>query len=69
MSKVYEYVLIFRPTAKERKDDDKKDFLINGGVNHVLAKDEAMAAMVVAREIPNEYEDRLDQVEIAIRPF
>ena len=38
-------------------------------VTNVLARDDKEAALHAAREIPNEFEDKLEEVEIVVRPF
>lgn len=35
----------------------------------VLAKDEKQAGMLAGRALPEQYLDRLDQVEMVVRPF
>lgn len=69
--KLYEYAVIFHPNAtKEDRDAGKaaRSILVVP-VTQVLAKTEQEASMLAARAIPAEYADRLDRVEIAIRPF
>ena len=38
-------------------------------VKRVLANSEKEAQMLAARDIPDEFTDKLDRVEIALRPF
>ncbi len=38
-------------------------------ITNVVARDEKEVLMIAAREIPAEYLDKLDRVEIALRPF
>lgn len=69
--KIYEYAVIYHPIATkeqaERGDKPKSVLLVD--VKRVLATSEKEAAMLAAREIPDTHTDRLDQVEIALRPF
>ena len=68
MSKIYEYAVLFHP--RKKKDDEKQALsTLIVDVTRVVASDEKAVAMLAARSIPEEYVEKLDQVEIAIRPF
>jgi hypothetical protein len=72
--KLYEYALIHHPRPVKAKDGEPypalpKSKFINGGVKQVIARDDKEVGMVAAREIPDEFMDKLDEVEIVIRPF
>lgn len=67
--KLFEYAVLIHPG--EVKDGEKqadKTLLIKGPAT-VLAKDEKQAGTLVAREIPEDCIDKLDRVEVIIRPF
>lgn len=66
--KLYQYAIILHPTKKEREDESKKSEVIVG-VTTVLAPDEQAATLVAGRAIPETHLDKLDQIEVAIRPF
>jgi hypothetical protein len=66
--KLFEYVMILHPSEKEQ-EDGKQSTLLNGGVEHVLANDERAALMLAGRHIPEEHLDKLDRIEVAVRPF
>jgi hypothetical protein len=69
--KLYEYAVLFHPKAtKEQKDSgvDPNSMIVLDPVT-ILAYDEKEAVMRVSRELPAEYMDKLQQVEIIIRPF
>lgn len=66
-STLFQYALIWNPTDKEAKEG-KKSLLIKEPTT-LLAKDQDQASILVAREIPKEYLEQLDQVQIALRPF
>ena len=72
-SKVFEYVVLYHPKAKTSKDGngevETKPSVMLVDVTRILAQDERQVAMLAARAIPEEYTSKLDQVEIAIRPF
>lgn len=69
--KLYEYAVIFNPLPtkdeKERGEKPKSKLIVD--VTRVLSNDDKEAMMLAARAIPQEYTDRLDRVEIALRPF
>jgi hypothetical protein len=66
--KIYEFAAIFLP--KERKDEkiaEKAAIIVQPTT--ILAKDEKEAMLKAARALPEDYVDKLDQVEICVRPF
>lgn len=67
--KIFEYAIIWHPTEKQSEDGQTSKLI--GGVKHVMAKDERSATLMAAREIPAEYvkDSKLDQIEVALRPF
>ncbi len=67
--KVFEYVVWI-----DEKKDKQTDAVVDPAVvivspTTVLAKDDGQVAMIAARQIPDEYADRLDRVQISVRPF
>lgn len=58
-TKLFEYAIILHGTKPKLIAD----------VNRVLAHSEEQAIMLAAREIPEEYLDILDRVQVVIRPF
>lgn len=68
-AKYYEYVLIFTPRAENKDARAPKPKLISDGVQGCLASSEQEAQMIAARAIPEEYADKLDQVQVGLRPF
>ena len=65
--KLFQYVIIFEPTDKEIKEGLKAKIIKD--VVNVLAAEEKNVAILAAREIPAEYLDKLEQINIAICPF
>lgn len=65
--KLWQFAILWHPTDKERENDAKDKLVV--GVTTVLAKDQQMAAILAAREIPQEWLGQIDQLEIAVRPF
>jgi hypothetical protein len=67
---IFEYAVLFHPKPKKVGDDTVTDpSLIIVDVKRVVAQTDNEVAIKAAREIPEEYLDKLEQVEIAIRPF
>jgi hypothetical protein len=70
--KLFEYAVIYHP--KEKKDAagnplESKKSLIVKDLERVLATSDKEVAMLAAKSIPDEYNDKLEDVEIVIRPF
>ena len=70
--KLFEYAVLYHP--KENKDaagnplESKKSIIVTD-VTRVLAVSDKEVGMLAAKSIGAEYEDKLDDVEIVIRPF
>jgi hypothetical protein len=64
---VFEIVAVFNPTEKEEEDGKTSEIVVEPRT--VLAKDERTAGVIAARAIPADYESRLDQVAVLVRPF
>lgn len=68
---LFEFAVIYVPSPTkdqmERGEKPKHELLVD--VQRVIAKDQAQAQMLAARSIPESHTDRLDQLEIAVRPF
>lgn len=70
--KLFEYAVIYHP--KEKKDaagnplETKKSIIVTD-VTRVLATSDKEVGMLAAKSIPEDYTDKLDDVEIVIRPF
>ena len=69
--KLFEFAVLFHPKLTKAEQDagdhSKSELIVD--VTRVLAKSDKEAAMKAARAIPEKYADKLDRVEIAIRPF
>lgn len=68
----FEYIAIYHPKTKKDKVGDEvveKSRLISDGVQIVVAVSPDEAQLRAARALPAEYEDKLDDVEIIVRPF
>ena len=69
--KLYEYAVIYNPVATKDQQDrgDKPKSTLIVDVKRVLAGSDKEAMLLAARDIPSDYTDKLDRVEIALRPF
>lgn len=67
-STFFEYAILWHPTEQQAKESNTKSKVIVG-LTQTLASSNDAAAMIAARDIPNEYVGQLDQVEIILRPF
>lgn len=66
--RLFQYAIIWHPTEKQTKDEGAKSKVLIE-IKTILAMDEQKASIIAAMNIPVEYKDQLDQVEIAISPF
>ena len=65
--KVFQSIILFHPTEEEIKKGEKSKVIKD--LKTFLEKDEKTAAMKANFEIPEEYRDKLDQVEVIIVNF
>jgi hypothetical protein len=65
--RLYQFAVLWHPTAEEKKEGKKDKVIVP--INTVVAADDKSATLMAGREIPKEYLECLDQVEVAVRPF
>jgi hypothetical protein len=65
--KLFQFAIILHPTPKEAEQGKASQLIVE--VTTILAKDPSMAAMLAGRAIPQEHLDKLDRLEVAVRPF
>lgn len=69
--KLFEYAILHHPAPtkdqQERGEQPKSELLVD--LKRVLANNEKEASVMAARDIPESHTDKLDRVEIALRPF
>ena len=70
-SKIFEYAIIHHPRRTKAMEDagEAPKSVIVADVTRILAADEREATLVAARAIPEAFLGKLDEVELAIRPF
>ena len=66
--RLFEYAAILHPTEKETEEESKPSELITKPTT-ILAPNEQAALIQAARALPESVLDKLDRVEIALRPF
>ena len=71
MAKIYEYAVIYTPIKTkdqlERGEQPKSSLVVD--VTRVLCDTDKEATLLASRAIPPDYADKLNQCEIAVRPF
>jgi hypothetical protein len=69
--RLYEYAVLYHPgqtkLQKDRGEAPKSKIVQD--VTRLVARDEKEVMLIAARSIPKEYLDKLNQVEVAVRPF
>jgi len=69
--KLFTYAVLFHP--KPLRDAGGNDITPKSEIviapTDTLAMDDKQVAMLATRSIPREYEDKLDCVEVLVRPF
>jgi hypothetical protein len=71
MAKLFEYAVIHHPKAKKDaggNDVTEKDALLVD-LTTVLAASDREVSIIAARQIPENMTDKLDEIEVVIRPF
>jgi hypothetical protein len=65
---LYEYVVVWHPTEDEHDEKGLRSKIVIPMAN-MLADTEKAVFMNVVKKLPEEYNDKLDQLDIIIRPF
>lgn len=65
--KIFEFAIISHPSEKEAKDGKTSVMIVKPET--ILAADERAAMIMASRKIPTTHLEKLDRVEIALRPF
>ena len=71
MKKLFEYGVIYnpKPVKDNAGNDITPDALVLIKPEYILAKSEQEVTILAARKIPDNYLDKLEEVEILVRPF
>lgn len=65
--KLFDYAVIYH--GKKDKDGEVVEKPVVIKKDCILGHDEKQIALIAAREIPEIYLDKLDKVEVIVRPF
>jgi hypothetical protein len=68
--KLFDYAVLYHPKPKKVEDEEVREpskLIVEPDT--LLAGSQEEAVILIARQIPDEYLDKLPDVEIAIRPF
>lgn len=66
-STLYQYAVLWHPNDQQAEAGEKTIVLVEPDT--LLASDQNSAFIQASREIPDEYLDALDQIDILVRPF
>ncbi len=64
---LYQYAILYHPAPPKGEPSKPSEVIVP--VTSVAAETDQAVVMQAARQIPQEYADKLDRVEIAVRPF
>jgi hypothetical protein len=67
--KIFEYAVMYVPSNPSQKPEGRKTPQLVLPPVAVLARDDAHARTLAARAIPKDWEDVIDEMQVAIRPF
>lgn len=69
--KLFEYAVLYhpKPTKDQREADETPKSVVLVTPQTVIAFDDKEVGMIASRAIPDDYADKLDLVEVVIRPF
>jgi len=66
--RLFQFAVLFHEKIEKASKEEVKSKEILG-IKTILATDEKVALLQIAKQIPDEYSDKLQDVEILIRPF
>lgn len=68
---LFEYAIVYhgKPTKDEADRNVRVRSKLLKPITAILARDEGEVRLIAGREIPEEYLDRIDQVEVLVVPF
>jgi hypothetical protein len=64
---LFQYAVIWHPTKEQHEAGKKSKLLVEPKT--ILSQSKDSAFVLASREIPEQYLDELDQVEVVLRPF
>jgi len=67
IQRIYQYAILWQPTEKQFEDGLRTKFIKE--LTTILAVNEGAATKVAFMEIPDDYKDQLDQIDVVVRNF
>ena len=70
-SRLFEYAVLYHPKVRRDAQGNEvqgKDEVVVD-VTRILAGSEKEVGVIAARKVPDDYLDKLEEVEIVVRPF
>ncbi len=64
---LFQYAIVLQPKFKDGEVVEEGKIIVEP--KYTFAESEREVTIVASREIPDEYMDQLDRVEVAVRPF
>lgn len=64
--KLFQFAVLFHEKKANKEEIKSKEVV---GIKTILATDEKVALLQIAKQIPDQYSDKLQDIEILIRPF
>jgi hypothetical protein len=64
---LFEIAILLHPSAEEARTGKSSEVLVMP--KYILAQSQEGATLLAAREIPESHLDKLDRIEVAVRPF
>lgn len=64
---LFEYAVLLHPSSKENENQEPSKIIVEKTTT--LATSSEKVAMEAVMSIPAEYKNRLDEIEVVVRPF
>ena len=66
-SKLFQYAILWHPNSSQQEKGEVSKIIVEPTT--ILATEEKTVLMLASKEIPDKYNEKLDQIEIAVRSF
>lgn len=67
--RIFQFAVIYHEKVDKGNNKEEIQSKIIVDLNTILAHDEKVALLQIAKQIPDDYQDKLQDVEICLRPF
>ena len=65
--KLFQYAILYHPLPKEKETGAQSKIVKE--ITTIIAHDLNAATLIAARSIPEDYTDKMERIEVAVRPF